>query len=130
MNNFVDLAKTRRSVRSYNGKKPDPILLKELMTFAESITNPYDIDVRFVFMDAEEHGISSPVLTGEKMYVSAVVKKQPHAEEAYGYSFEKLLMRAHELGLGMVWIGRTITKDTMKFEDLFSIEYQKQSRVI
>ena len=70
--------------------------------------------MRFEFLDAQEHKLSSPVLAGEKLYVSAVVAKGEHAEEAYGYSFEALLMHAHEMGLGTVWIGGTMPRD--KFE--------------
>lgn len=33
-----------------------------------------------------------------------------HAEEAYGYTFESLLMKAHEMGLGTVWIGGTMPR--------------------
>lgn len=114
MANFMDLVKTRRSVRSFDGKGVDPRVLDELKTFAEDITNPYGIKVRFIFLDAKENDLSSPVLTGEKCYVSAVVAKGEHMEEAYGYSFQKLLMKAHELGLGTVWIGGTMPRE--KFE--------------
>ncbi|MBE5871983.1 MAG: nitroreductase [Lachnospiraceae bacterium] len=114
MGEFLELAKTRRSVRTFDGNLPGEAVLKELQTFAESITNPYKIRIRFVFLDAKEHDLSSPVLSGEKCYVTAVAKKQEHLDEAYGYSFQKLLMRAHELGLGTVWIGGTMPRE--KFE--------------
>ncbi len=114
MGEFLELAKTRRSVRTFDGKLPKEAVLKELQAFAESITNPYSISIRFVFLDAKEHGLSSPVLSGERYYVTAVAKEQEHLEEAYGYSFQKLLMRAQELGLGTVWIGGTMPRD--KFE--------------
>lgn len=114
MGNFIDLVKTRRSVRSFDGNGIEPQLLNELKSYAEESTNPYDIKVRFEFLDAAANGLSSPVITGEKNYVSAVVSKVDHAEEAYGYSFQKLLMKAHELGLGTVWIGGTMPRE--KFE--------------
>nr|WP_297704571.1 nitroreductase family protein [uncultured Butyrivibrio sp.] len=114
MGNFLDLVKTRRSVRSFDGKEINTQVLNELKNFAEEITNPYGVKIRFAFLDAAANGLSSPVITGEKTYVSAVVSKTEHAEEAYGYSFQKLLMKAHELGLGTVWIGGTMPRD--KFE--------------
>lgn len=114
MRNFLDLAKERRSVRSFDANGINAQVLDELKSYAEEITNPYGTKVRFVFLDAAANGLSSPVITGEKNYVSAVAGKAEHADEAYGYSFQKLLMKAHELGLGTVWIGGTMPRD--KFE--------------
>ena len=114
MNSFVELAKTRRSVRTFDGNMPSEQVISELKAFADSIENPYGIKVRFEFLDAAKNKLSSPVLAGEKLYVSAIVDKRTYAEEAYGYSFQKLLMKAHELGLGTVWIGGTMPRD--KFE--------------
>ncbi len=114
MRNYLDLVKTRRSVRSFDGNGITPQVLDELKKYADEITNPYGNKIRFVFLDAVENGLSSPVITGEKNYVSAVAGKAEHIEEAYGYSFQKLLMKAHELGLGTVWIGGTMPRD--KFE--------------
>ena len=114
MSNFLDLAKTRRSVRAFDGNGVKPEVLDELRSYADEITNPYGKKVRFVFLDAAENNLSSPVLSGEKQYVTAVVKKEENIDEAYGYSFQKLLMKAHELGLGTVWIGGTMPRE--KFE--------------
>ena len=121
---FLEEVKTRRSVRAFDGNYPSDDVINELKEFAENITNPYGVNVRFVFLDAKENNLSSPVLSGEKLYVSAVVKKEEHMEEAYGYAFQKLLMKAHQLGLGTVWIGGTMPRD--KFEtasDLKDGEY-------
>ena len=115
MSNFLELAKSRRSVRTFDKNRLDESVINELKQFGESITNPYGVPVRFVFLDKDEHDLSSPVLAGEKTYVSAVVKKGEHAEEAYGYAFEALLMHAHEMGLGTVWIGGTMPRE--KFEE-------------
>ncbi len=114
MNNFIELVKTRRSVRTFDGNGIEAAKLDELKSYAEEMTNPYGKKVRFVFLDAAENDLSSPVLTGEKCYVSAVASKEEHIDEAYGYSFQNLLMKAHELGLGTVWIGGTMPRD--KFE--------------
>ena len=114
MSEFLELVKSRRSVRTFEGGKPDNSIIEELKSFAEDISNPYDIQVRFEFLDADEHKLSSPVLSGEKLYVSAMVQKGEHSEEAYGYEFEALLMKAHKMGLGTVWIGGTMPRE--KFE--------------
>ncbi len=124
MGDFLGLAKTRRSVRSFDGNGINVQILDELKSYAEGITNPYGIKIRYVFLDAAGNGLSSPVITGEKNYVSAVVSKAEHADEAYGYSFQKLLMKAHELGLGTVWIGGTMPREKFeKASDLKDGEY-------
>ncbi len=114
MSNFLELAKSRRSVRTFDGTRPEDKLMEEIRDFSDNISNPYGIPVRFVFLDADANKLSSPVLSGEKLYVSAIVSKGEHIAEAYGYAFEALLMHAHEKGLGTVWIGGTMPRD--KFE--------------
>ncbi len=119
MSNFLELAKSRRSVRTFDGSRPEDKVMQEIRGFSDNISNPYGIPVRFVFLDADAHKLSSPVLSGEKLYVSAVVSKGEHIEEAYGYAFEALLMHAHEKGLGTVWIGGTMPRE--KFENASSL---------
>ncbi len=114
MNEFLELVKTRRSVRTYDGEKIDESKFSDLRSFAETATNPYKIPIRFAFLEAEEHKLSSPVISGETLYVAAAVEKGEHADLAYGYTFEALLIRAHKLGLGSVFIGGTLPRD--KFE--------------
>ena len=114
MANFMELVRTRRSVRAFDGKGVSAEVMDQLKKYAQEITNPYGVDVRFVFLSAAENDLSSPVLTGEKEYVTAIAGPAEHVDEAYGYSFQKLLMKAHELGLGTVWIGGTMPRE--KFE--------------
>lgn len=123
MGEFLELVKSRRSVRTFDGNKPENAVVDELKVFAEGIVNPFRIPVRFVFLDAEENKLSSPVLSGEKLYVSAMTGKGGNVEAAYGYSFQELLMHAHKMGLGTVWIGGTMPRD--KFESASGVsEYE------
>lgn len=123
MSEFLELVKSRRSVRTFDGQKPENAVVEELKAYADSIVNPYNISVRFAFLDAEENKLSSPVLAGEKLYVSAMTARGEHAEEAYGYAFQDLLMHAHKMGLGTVWIGGTMPRD--KFESASGLsEYE------
>ena len=109
MNTF-EIIKTRKSVRTFD----DRPLTKEdrdaLARYAESIRNLYDIPVNFLFLDAKEHGLSTPVIRGEHLYVAAKIAKVPHLEEAYGYSFEKLILYAWSRGIGTTWIGGTMNR--------------------
>ena len=111
---MTELLKTimgRKSVRSFDGKPVSAEDRERLDQYIRSIRNPFDIPVRFVLLDAKEHGLSSPVLSGETLYVAGKVDKVPHADVAFGYSFEKLVLYAWSLGIGTTWIGGTMKRE-------------------
>ena len=105
---------TRKSVRSYDGRAVAPETLEKVKAFAAGVQNPFGIPVSFVFLDAKEKGLSSPVLTGEPLYVAGKVAKVPYADVAFGYSMESLLLFAWSLGLGSVWIGGTMKREAFE----------------
>ncbi|WP_130837291.1 nitroreductase family protein [Lachnoclostridium sp. Marseille-P6806] len=111
MTAWSELIKSRKSVRSFDGSGLSTEDRETLEQYAAGITNPFHIPVRFVFLDADEYGLSSPVLTGEKLYVAGKTEKRPGAEAAFGYSFEKLVLYAWSLGIGTTWIGGTIRRE-------------------
>jgi len=82
---------TRKSVRTYDGNPLRAEDLEKLQAFAATIENPFGIPVSFVFLDAKEQGLSSPVLTGEPMYVAGKVAKVPYGDVAFGFAMEQLL---------------------------------------
>lgn len=102
----------RKSVRTYDpNKKIEADKLNTFNEFIKDIKNPYDIPVEFKVFDKEENGLSSPVVVGEEAYVMATVPKVKHAEEAYGYSFELMMLCARSLGIGTVMIGGTMKRE-------------------
>lgn len=107
----MELVKTRRSVRTFDGRKLTEEDKGSIGSFIETIRNPYDIPVEFVLLDAKEYGLSSPVLEGDTLYVAAKVEKKPHAEEAFGFSFEKLVLYAWSIGIGTTWIAGTLKRE-------------------
>ncbi|MCR5580380.1 MAG: nitroreductase family protein [Pseudobutyrivibrio sp.] len=117
---FIDDVRKRRSVRTFDGKGLSEETINDIKAYASSIVNPYNIPVAFDFFDAKSNGLSSPVLTGEKCYVTAKVKKGPGADVAYGYSFEELLMYAESKNIGNVWIGGTMPRE--KFEQACNLQ--------
>ena len=111
---FINDVKNRRSVRTFDGNGIGNEVIDDLKEYAGSIVNPYNIPVEFVFLNKEEHNLSSPVLSGEKEYIAAKVKKGTNADVAYGYSFEELLMYAVSKNLGTVWIGGTMLEISLR----------------
>ena len=102
---------TRKSVRTYDGRPIGPETLEAIRAFAAGAENPFGVPVTFVFLDAKEKGLSSPVLTGEPMYVAGKVPKVPYADVAFGFSLEALLLFAWSMGVGSVWIGGTMKRE-------------------
>ena len=121
MENVLELIRARRSVRTFDGKGLTEEEKAKLLAFASSIENPYGLKVEFRLLDTAEHGLSSPVIAGEKTYIGAKVAQTPHMEEAFGYSFETLVLYAQSLGLGTTCIGGTMDRGlferTMELKD-------------
>ena len=52
-------------MRSFDGRKITDEDLAKIKEYAAGIEEPFGIPVRFVFLDAEEYGLSSPVLSAK-----------------------------------------------------------------
>ncbi len=109
--NITEVIKTRRSVRSFEKKKLTEEDYNAVSAYLDTITNPYELPVEFVFLDAVQYGLSSPVLSGDTLYLAGKIKQGPHSEEAFGYSFEKLVLYAWSRGIGTTWIGGTMKRE-------------------
>ncbi len=114
MSELLKTIKGRKSVRSFDGNPVSREDRERLEEYIRTITNPFGVPVRFVLLDAEKYGLTSPVLSGETLYVAGIVGKEPMAEAAYGYAFEKLVLYAWTLGIGTTWIGGTMKRETFE----------------
>ncbi len=114
MTGIYDAAMARRSVRTFDGRPLAQEDREKLEAFIETLENPFGVPVQLFLMDAGEHGLKSPVVSGEKLYVAGTVEKVPHGEEAYGYVLETLLLYAQSLGIGSVWIGGTMKREVFE----------------
>ena len=114
MSELLKIIKERKSIRTFDGNPVSAEDRERLEQYIRTITNPFGVPVRFVLLDAKEHNLSSPVLNGEPMYAAGIVTKAPHAEEAFGFAFEKLVLYAWSLGIGTTWIGGTMKRETFE----------------
>ncbi|MBR5390558.1 MAG: nitroreductase family protein [Clostridia bacterium] len=103
--------KTRRSVRAFDGQPLEKDDLERLCAFLETVENPYGLPVTFRLLDGKELGLSSPVVSGSELFLGAKIGQAPHFEEAFGYSFETVVLYAWSLGIGTVWIGGTMKRE-------------------
>lgn len=108
--NTMELIRTRRSVRTMDGRPLTAEDRDRLSARLETIRNPYDIPVEFVLLDAGEHGLSSPVIKGASLYIAAKVAAVPHGEEAFGFSFEEMVLAAWSMGIGTTWIAGSMNR--------------------
>lgn len=110
MEQITELIRSRKSVRTFDGREINEEDLKKLSSYMEKIDNPYGIPVEFKLLNAKEHKLTSPVISGTNLYVGIKVKSMAHMEEAVGYSLEMLVLYAQALGIGTVWIGGTMDR--------------------
>ena len=110
MDNIAELMRARKSVRTFDGtplREDDRAKLEQYLSHVET---PFDIPMEFRMLDAKEHGLSSPVVTGTELYVAGKIKRDPLAEVAYGVAFETFALYALSLGVGTVWIAGTMDR--------------------
>lgn len=124
----MQIIKTRKSVRTFNGQKITNEDKEKLLNYIKTIENPYNIPVEFLILDSEKYNLSSPVIEGEDTFIAAKVAKVDHCEEAYGYSFEKMVLYAWSLGIGTTWIGGTL--DRPLFEKAASTQEDEYMMIV
>ena len=112
--NYMELIRRRRSVRTFDGNPLRPEDSEALMRFAQSIETPYGIPITWKLLHTGEDGVSSPVIVGADTFIAGKLKRQPHAEEAFGYAFEKFVLYAESLGIGTTWIAGTMNRQVFE----------------
>ena len=106
--------KKRRSVRTFDGTKLREEDAQAIMECAKNVENPYAIPITWELLDAGEYGLSSPVIVGTDTFIAGKMRRVPHAEEAFGYSFEKIVLFAESIGVGTTWIAGTMNRDAFE----------------
>ena len=110
----LELARSRRSVRTFDGRALSSEDKERILGFANEADNPYGLPIVWRILDAKEHGLTSPVIVGSDIYIAGKMKRADHAEEAFGYSFEKIVLFAQSLRVGTTWIAGTMNRKTFE----------------
>ncbi len=110
MEHITDIIKSRRSVRTYDGREINTAEIENFKAFIKGIENPYKIPVEFKLLNAKESGLICPVVSGTDLYVGGKIKQSPESNVAFGYTFEMLVLYAESLGIGTVWLGGTMNR--------------------
>jgi hypothetical protein len=110
MENLTELVQGRKSVRSYDGAALRAEDREKLAAYLADIETPFGISMEFRILDAKEHKLSSPVVTGTETYAAGKLTRGDMAEVAFGFAFEKFVLYAWSLGVGTVWIAGTMDR--------------------
>ena len=118
--NCIELIKERKSVRTFDGKRLSDEDLNKIKDFAKDVRNPYGIEIEWYFLDSEKQNLSVPVIVGCSDYITGKAKNVEHISEAFGYSFEQIVLFAKSLGIGTTWIAGTM--DRKAFEKVIDLK--------
>lgn len=110
----------RRSVRAFDGKPLTPAELEDILRYAQAVKTPYDLPIEWRVLSAGEHGLSSPVITGTETWIAGKLRRADHAEEAFGFAFERVVLYAWSRGIGTTWIAGTM--DRAAFERAMGLD--------
>ena len=106
----MEQIRTRRSVRTFDGNPLRPEDAERILAFAEKAENPWGLPVEWRLLSAKENGLSSPVIAGTDVWIAGKMRAGAHAEEAFGYEFETIVLYAWSLGVGTTWIAGTLDR--------------------
>ena len=119
----LEAIRKRRSVRTFDGRPLGPAEKEKILAYAEAVQNPYELPIAWRMLDAAEHGLSSPVIVGEDTYIGGKMVWGPHAEEAFGFAFERIVLYAQTLGVGTTWMAGTM--DRALFEKAMELKQRE-----
>lgn len=108
--NTSEYIRTRRSVRTFDETPLKAEDAAAILAFAEKLENPYDIAIQWKLLDAQKQGLKSPVIVGTNTFIAGKMRRVFHAEEAFGYTFEKVVLFAESRGIGTTWIAGTMDR--------------------
>ncbi len=116
----MELVRHRRSVRTFDSVPLSTIDMEKILAFANAQENPYHLEISWKLINAGEDRLSVPVIAGTDMYLAGKMQRTPHAEEAFGYAFERVILYAESIGIGTTWIAGTM--DRKAFEKAIEIK--------
>lgn len=114
------MIKGRKSVRSFDGRSISDEDRTALVQYIQTIQNPFEVPVKFKLLNAGEHDLSSPVVTGTDEYIAAKATRCKNFEIGYGYSFESVCLYAQSIGIGTVILAASLSRHA--FEKAMNVQ--------
>ncbi len=109
---IIEIIKDRSSRRSYTPQPVEAEKLGALSDFFAALAGPFGGKARFLILDTTgwgERKINAlgtyGTMQGARLFIVGIIRRGEHDMEDFGYQFEKIILRATDLGLGTCWIG-------------------------
>lgn len=110
----IEIIKTRRSCRTYNGMAIDSSRLQKLENYIADINQKAEIKARFALAQSHSPGSQEAVklgtygvIAGAPAYIVGILDKRENKESEFGGLFEKIILFATDLDLQTCWLGGT-----------------------
>ncbi|SNS91264.1 Putative TM nitroreductase [Anaerovirgula multivorans] len=110
---IFETMKERHSVRTYNSRKIEPDVAKELQTLIDQCNKDSGLHIQLCLDEPNAFdGFMARYgkFTNVKNYIALIGKKAKDLDEKIGYYGEKIVLKATELGLGSCWVAATYSK--------------------
>jgi len=122
---------SRISCRSYDPSPIDADLIDQMQSFIDQMNAEVQSKIRFVLMSTQQAGSDTKiklgsygVISGAHTYIVAISHEKEGDALELGGLFEKVILKASDLGLGTCWEGGTFNKaDFEKNIELNEHEY-------
>ena len=109
---IIDIIKERTSRRSYTPRAVEAEKREALERMFAQVQGPFGGRARFAILDTSGWGegrINSlgtyGTIQGATLFIVGMIARGGHDMEDFGCQFEKIILRATDLGLGTCWIG-------------------------
>ncbi len=111
---IFETIRRRRSVRTFDSTPLSTQDAQDILAFANTADNPYQFPITWKLLSAKETGLSSPVIVGADTFLAGKLPHVPFAEEAFGYSMERIVLFAESHGIGTTWIAGTMDRSAFE----------------
>ena len=105
---IIEIIKERSSRRSYTPQPVEAEKLQALRDFLAAPEGPLGKEARFVILDTTGWGEGKinalgtyGTIQGARLFIVGIIRRGEHDMEDFGYEFEKIILRATDLGLGL-----------------------------
>ena len=106
----MTLVRRRRSVRTFDGNPLREEDAAKILEFARREKNPYGIPIDWQMLSADKDGLTTSVIIGADTFFTGKMHPVEHAEEAFGYALERIVLYAQSMGIGSTWIAGTMDR--------------------
>ena len=137
---FVEAVLNRRSVRTFNGLRPDSAKMSALREFASAASRMREGDPEFLFRDCSAEIVvtagniadggerlgSYGMVKGARCFAIGACSAGAAGELALGFAFERFILMCTRAGLGSCWLGATFTRG--RFQRYYSAHCSEARR--